>query len=123
MEATQRNAFEHVFDRYRKALRVFFERRTACRSEAEDLVQDVFVRLVAQRDPAAMERNGGIDQLAPKLAQALERALFVNTGQPGIARHIGREDSGKLPGCAHDPSEPAYIGCYLSTGSARPMQG
>jgi hypothetical protein len=40
-------------------------------------------------DPAAMERNGGIDQLAPKLAQALERALFVNTGQPGIARHIG----------------------------------
>jgi RNA polymerase sigma-70 factor (ECF subfamily) len=54
MEATQRNAFEHVFDRYRKALRVFFERRTACRSEAEDLVQDVFVRLVAQRDPAAI---------------------------------------------------------------------
>jgi hypothetical protein len=23
------------------------------------------------------------------LAQALKRALFVNTGQPGIARHIG----------------------------------
>ena len=40
-------------------------------------------------DPATMERNGGIDQIAAKLTQALERALFVNTGQPRIAYHIG----------------------------------
>jgi hypothetical protein len=58
-------------------------------------------------NPAAMQRNGGINQLAPKLAQALERALFVNTGQPGIARHIGGQDGCKLPGRAHDLSEPA----------------
>jgi hypothetical protein len=40
-------------------------------------------------DAAAMERNGGTDQFAPKFAQALKRALFVNTDQPGIARNIG----------------------------------
>jgi hypothetical protein len=54
-----------------------------------------------------MESNGGIDEFAPKLPQPLERALFVNTDQPGIARHISGQDGGKLPGRTHNPSEPA----------------
>jgi hypothetical protein len=52
-------------------------------------------------DAAAMERNGGIDQLATKVSQALERALLIEPSQSRITRHIGGEDRGKLSRCAH----------------------
>jgi hypothetical protein len=43
-------------------------------------------------DPPTVQGNDGIDQLATKLAQALERAFLVQTGQPRIARHVGGKD-------------------------------
>src|SRR5262245_28059711 len=36
-------------------------------------------------DPAAMERDGRIDQLAAQLAQAFKRAFLIEASQPGIA--------------------------------------
>src|SRR5262249_39435989 len=48
-----------------------------------------------------MERNGGIDQLASEVSQALERALLIEPSQSRITRHIGGEDRGKLSWCAH----------------------
>jgi len=52
-------------------------------------------------DTAAMVRNGGINQLASKVSQALERALLIKPSQSRITRHIGGEDRGKLSRCAH----------------------
>src|SRR5262249_12618481 len=58
-------------------------------------------------DPAAMEGHGRVDQLAAKLAEALERAFLVNSSQPRIARHVGGQDGGKLAGRGHGPSRSA----------------
>jgi hypothetical protein len=55
-------------------------------------------------DPAEMERYGRVDQLAAQLAEAPERAFLIQPSQPRIARHVGGQDGGKLPGRVHDPS-------------------
>ena len=36
------------------------------------------------------------DQLAAKLAEALEGAFLIKSGQPGISRYVGGQDGGKL---------------------------
>ncbi len=58
-------------------------------------------------DPAAMERHGRVDQLAAKLAEALQRAFFIQSGQPGVAHHIGGQDGGELAQRVHGPSASA----------------
>src|SRR5215475_13710692 len=52
-------------------------------------------------DAAAIKRNGGIDQLATQVSQALDRALLIEPSQSRIARHISGEDCGKLSRYAH----------------------
>jgi hypothetical protein len=56
---------------------------------------------VVFHDPAAMQRNGRIDQLAAELAQALNRSFLIQAGQPGIARDIGGQDRGELARRVH----------------------
>jgi hypothetical protein len=53
-----------------------------------------------------MERNGGIDQLATKVSQALKCALLIEPSQSRVTRHIGGEDRGKLPRRAHRSHAP-----------------
>jgi hypothetical protein len=59
------------------------------------------------RDPAAIERNGRVDQLAAKLSVALRRALLVGPGRPAVARHTSGQDGGQLAGRVHGPSHGA----------------
>jgi len=47
-------------------------------------------------------------QLAAELAEALERAFLIQAGQPGVSRHIGGQDGGKLARRAHGTSGPAW---------------
>jgi hypothetical protein len=50
-------------------------------------------------NPAAMERNGRVDQLPAEIAETLERAFLVKPGQSGIARYIGGQDGGNRAVC------------------------
>lgn len=78
MQRTEHSVFEVAFIRYRNALRVFFERRTSSTVEAEDLVQDVYVRLAAQRDPAAIQNpEAFLFTIARNLVRDHYRALKV----------------------------------------------
>jgi hypothetical protein len=46
-------------------------------------------------DAAAVLRDLRIDELAAMRFEAFERAFFVGSHQPRVARHIGGEDRGK----------------------------
>jgi RNA polymerase sigma factor (sigma-70 family) len=48
-------AFQELATRYRKPLRRFFERRVQSKPDSDDLVQEVFVRLIRQDNIGAIE--------------------------------------------------------------------
>jgi RNA polymerase sigma factor (sigma-70 family) len=72
--------FEAVYRAYRQALYRFFERRVATPAEAEDLVQDVYLRLVGRDRPEAMRNpEAFLFTIASNLLRDRARAARVRS--------------------------------------------
>ena len=56
----------------------------------------------ALHDAPAMRAYGGIDQIGPQPSQSGQSTIFVGAGEPGVADHIGCQDSCDLSGLGHD---------------------
>jgi hypothetical protein len=52
-------------------------------------------------DAAVMNRDRGVDEVAPKGSQARENAILVRAGEPAVADHVGDQDCRKFAGLAH----------------------
>ena len=52
-------------------------------------------------EPAAMARDGRIDEVGPQRSQPRDRALFVLAGQPAVADDVGDHNRREFPGLAH----------------------
>jgi RNA polymerase sigma-70 factor (ECF subfamily) len=72
--------------RYRPALASYFRKRLRAPGEAEDLVQEVFLRLARQHDLSA------IRLIEPYLFQTASRVL-TDYLRAGVVRHAGKHDS------------------------------
>jgi RNA polymerase sigma-70 factor (ECF subfamily) len=55
LDPTQQAFFRRLSETYRGPLTAYFERRVRSRAEAEDLTQEVFLRLVRRLDAAAID--------------------------------------------------------------------
>jgi hypothetical protein len=66
------------------------------------------------RKPLPVHPAASSDELAAKLAEALERALLVQAGQPEIARNVGGQDGGKFSGRVH-----AMRPCSVASGTEK----
>jgi hypothetical protein len=61
----------------------------------------------ALHDPAVMNGDGRVDQIAAERAKSRQDAILVRTREPAVANNIGSQDCGEFPGFGHgaSPSE------------------
>ena len=52
-------------------------------------------------DAAVMQRNRGVDEVAPESPKASEDSIFIRTRKPRVADHVGDQDRGQFSGLAH----------------------
>ena len=58
-ESEREQFLRQLSERYRQPLTAYFQRRVRSRNEAEDLTQEVFLRLVRRLDVEAHRQSGG----------------------------------------------------------------
>jgi RNA polymerase sigma-70 factor (ECF subfamily) len=99
------DALEALAERFRPLLLGYFRRRVASRVEAEDLVQEVFLRLL---------RRGGADALADARAYLFETAVsvFIDRNRRGKVRRKKDHEAfdSETHGGADFPSERVCMG-------------
>lgn len=90
--ASRRGDLRELFERYRPALTAYFKRRVRNPTDADDLVQDVFVRL-SRLDPSIEIRN----------AEAFIFHAAVNLLRDRARRAKAHRDVGELASLEIDP--------------------
>ena len=55
----------------------------------------------ALNDPAVMDGDGRIDQVASERPQTRQNPVLVGSGKPRVADHVGHQDRGQLSSLAH----------------------
>lgn len=103
-------AFERLVDAYTHRIAGFFHRLTGSRHDAEDLAQEVFVRVV--RMIGSYEHTGRFEawifRIAANLARDRVRLAKRNASPASLGCDGGTEDGGAWSGEVIDPSsEPA----------------
>jgi RNA polymerase sigma factor (sigma-70 family) len=81
---------ERFYREMRPALVAFFARRVGSRSEAEDLVQDVYVRLATAPDQEVRDPQAYVFQIAANLVRDRARRAEVRTRYLAAAKHDDR---------------------------------
>jgi hypothetical protein len=71
----------------------------------------------ALHDPAVMNGDGWVDQIAAQRAKSRQDAILVRTREPAVANNIGSQDCGEFPGFDHSAS-PSEV--RLAQGPAGP---
>ena len=57
-------------------------------------------------DAAMMHGDCGVNQIASERAQSRQGSIFVCSGKPRIADHVGHQDRGQFSGLAHGATPP-----------------
>lgn len=89
--ATQDELYRWLYGRFRRPLLAYFRRRIGNRSEAEDLTQEVFVRLLAHASPDAIDNvDAFIFKIASNLLHDRNRRALRQTRneEPLLDRHL-----------------------------------
>lgn len=85
--ATELSSFKELEARYRAPLRRFFERRMRNSPEPDDLVQEVFLRLVRQGDISDIQfLDGYVFQVAANVLRDYARRWTVRAGEADYAQ-------------------------------------
>ena len=87
----QGDPLETIVERYRGPLRSFFRKRVYDAAEADDLVQEVFVRLVARGTGPLDNPSGYIFQIAANLLRDRARRAVTNRAAMDDLRQRGHE--------------------------------
>jgi hypothetical protein len=57
-------------------------------------------------DAAMVHGDCGVNQIASERAQSRQRSIFVGSGEPRIADHVGHQDRGQFSSLAHGATPP-----------------
>jgi hypothetical protein len=69
-------------------------------NDASELDEDAIARPL--NDPAVMQSDGGVNQIAADGTQPRKRPLLIGTGQLAVPDYVRREDRCELPGFGHE---------------------